>query len=479
MPADGTGIDIPFAPSELDIYREAARLAQPFDPNTLPRRGEQTADDGNGNKRAQDASYQIHVVQPGEQVDYSPRGHNRTIMSAHDREVMLAGPSETGKTLAWCWKMHLLCVKYPKMQGAIVRKTKESMYGSVLQTFGRVIAGSKVVEYGNKKVERYLYPNGSVLWIGGMDHPSRILSSERDIIYVNQAEELTEDEWETLTTRTTGRGSVIPHPQLGGDCNPSASSHWILKRAKAGALRFLTTTHQDNPTLFSEDGTLTEQGIRTMTSLDALTGVRYQRLRKGLWVTAEGAVYDMFDRNIHVIPWRENIMVNWYLALDDGFTNPAVCLLIGEDSDGRWHIFKEFYETGRTQDEVAEAARKMAEGYLIKIAAADAAAPGLVLALTKKGIRNAVGAKGKVLPGIRKIQDRLKVQADGLPRLTTDPSCINTINEWESYIWMKGKDEPVDAFNHSLGALRYLQDALDGNTGEVEIDDNPFGSYRG
>jgi len=424
------------------------------------------------------AYYQIHQARPGELVDYSPKGGNRSIMSAHEGEVMLAGPSETGKTLAWCWKLHLLCIKYPGMQGAIVRKTKESMYGSVLQTFDKVIAGSKVVAYGNKKVERYIYPNGSVLWVGGMDHPSRILSSERDIIYVNQAEELTEDEWETLTTRTTGRGAIIPHPQLGGDCNPGPAQHWILRRSKAGSLRFLTTTHNDNPTLFNTDGSLTEQGTRTMTRLDALTGVRYQRLRKGMWVTAEGAVYDMFDRNIHVKERWVGEMVNWYLALDDGFTNPAVILLVGEDSDGRWHIFREFYKSGYVQDDVAEVAREWAEKISLSYAAVDAAAPGLVAALKKKGV-SAVGSKGKVLPGIRDIQNKLKTQEDGKPRLTVSAECVETINEFESYIWMKNKDEPVDAFNHSMGALRYLQDAKAGNTGEGEEGEHPFAGYRG
>lgn len=425
-----------------------------------------------------DARYQVHEVAPGDVADYSPKGGNKTFMYAHENEVMVSGPSETGKTIGACFKLHLLAIKYPGLQGAIVRKTKESMYSSVLQTFDRVIAGAGVTVYGNKKVERYIYPNGSVYWVGGMDKPAKMLSSERDIIYVNQAEELNEDEWETLTTRTTGRGAIIPHPQLIGDCNPGPPKHWIIQRAERGSLRLIPTTHRDNPTLFNEDGSLTERGVRTMGVLDKLTGVRRLRLLLGQWAAAEGTVYDTFDRNVHVRSRFPDVMVSWYLALDDGYTNPAVILRIGEDPDGRWHIFEEFYQTGYIQDDVAEEAKKMHARTPVRLAAVDSAAPGLVEALRKKGVP-ATSAKGKLLPGIRKIQDRLKVQPDGKPRLTVDPSCINTINEFESYVWMKNRDEPIDAHNHSLGAVRYLQDAMDGDTGEQEVGENPFGDWRG
>jgi len=50
----------------------------------------------------------------------------------------------------------------------------------------------------------------------------------------------------------------------------------------------------------------------------------------------------------------------------------------------------------------------------------------------------------------------LKVQGDGRPRLTIDPLAINTINEFESYVWQENKEMPVDADNHSISAIGYL-----------------------
>ena len=88
---------------------------------------------------------------------------------------------------------------------------------------------------GDKTPDRYIYPNGSVIWLGGMDNPDKVLSSERDFIYVNQAEELAEGDWETLKTRCNGRAGNAPYAQLSGDCNPGGSKHWIRERAKRGS----------------------------------------------------------------------------------------------------------------------------------------------------------------------------------------------------------------------------------------------------
>jgi len=414
-------------------------------------------------------SYQVLAGETLTETDYTPYGGCNDFFYCKEPEYIAEGPAETGKTLAACWKIHMLAMKYPKLNGAIVRKTQASIYGSVLQTFQRVIEGAPVEPYGGAKPERYIYSNGSVIWIGGMDNADRILSSERDFFYVNQAEELKQDDWEKMTTRTTGRGAVMPYTFTFGDCNPSGSMHWIRARAMAGTLKLIRTHHTDNPTLFDPStGEITVQGERTISRLQNLTGVRRKRLLEGIWATAEGAVYDMFDASLHVMSRDGSEFITWGMAIDEGYTNPAVILLIGIDSDGRWHVYKEFYKRGKLQAEVVKAAKEWylnaytPEGGIpvqAKMIAVDAAAAGLVADLNDNGLP-AMGAKGKVFAGITAIQDRLQVQKDGRPRLTVDPSCVNLINEFESYIWKPEKDEPVKENDHALDALRYFDDAF-------------------
>lgn len=419
------------------------------------------------------------------------RGGGLELVKSKEPEVILSGPAETGKTFAACIKAHLNCAHVPGVQGAIVRKTFSSLTGSVVRTFNRIVRGSPVKIFGGETPQRYIYPNGSCIWLAGMDNPNRVLSSERDFIYVCQAEELTLDDWEILGTRATGRGAVLEHCQMFGDCNPAGSMHWIRKRAAEGKLRLINSIHKDNPALFDDEGWLTKQGKISLGKLKNLTGVRRKRLLEGIWATAEGAVYENFDVNIHRVTRDPNEMVRFMLAMDEGFTNPQVILLVGEDGDGRWHVFRELYVTQWLQSKIVRYAKTWFDNVRTalpelrgslpvrcSICSVDNAAPGLIADLQAAGVY-AKGGKGALVDsaynsargrvsGIYKIQDRLNVQKDGKPRLTVDASCINMINEFESYIWKPDEDVPLKENDHTMDAIRYLEDVEQQPTGAFE-----------
>ena len=230
-------------------------------------------------------------------------------------------------------------------------------------------------------------------------------------------------------------------------------------------------TQKDNPSLYNDDGSITAEGQRRMDLAGKmLTGVRRQRLLYGIWATAEGAVYDMFQPEVHVVTRPMSDFKTFFMAMDEGYTNPAVILCIGEDSDGRLHVFREFYKTKQLQSVVVEAALKWSTELGNPLTTCDEAAAGLIADLKSQGMR-VVGAKGRtpessgkhvIMDGVKAVQDRLKVQGDGRPRLTVDPSCTNTINEFESYAFKKNpgggvdKDEPEKLYDHAMDALRYL-----------------------
>lgn len=237
-------------------------------------------------------------------IPYKFYGGNRDAILCRDYETIVSGPAETGKTVAMLWKIHTLAYQYPGCQISLIRKVKSDIYGSVYRTFKRDFLdpyGPGVEKYGGEhRPQEILYPGGSAIWIGGLDDPGKTLSSERDVIYVNQAEELSFIDWEYLTRCVTGRGAVMPYTQLIGDCNPASQSHWIKQRAKSGVLTLFETTHRDNPTLWNHaTGQWTEQGIRTREALGKMTGARLLRLFHGLWASPEGAIYDVFDDAKH------------------------------------------------------------------------------------------------------------------------------------------------------------------------------------
>jgi PBSX family phage terminase large subunit len=420
----------------------------------------------------------IAELRPSQTGGYRPRGAARALWKCRDHEVMLAGPAETGKTYACCQKLDALLWKYPGSQAVMVRKTLASLHTTVLKTYRNVLGPeTPVAFYGGEKPQWADYPNGSRLYFAGLDKASKALSSERDFVYVNQAEELSLGDWETLTTRCTGRAANAPYSQILADCNPGPPSHWIKHRP---SLRIFESRHEDNPTLYTEDGRLTDRGERTMAVLDALTGVRYLRLRKGLWAGAEGMVYEEWDPAIHCVDPFE-IPADWrrIRSIDFGFTNPFVCQWWAIDPDGRLYLYRELYGTNRLVSDWGSEIRHIERWddperrEPIEATVADWDAEGRAT-LEDAGILTTPAHK-KVKEGIEAVQLRLRRAGDGRPRLFVfrdcrveadprlseagKPTC--TAEEFEGYVWAPAaenrpaKEEPLKVNDHGLDALRY------------------------
>lgn len=289
------------------------------------------------------------------------RGANLAIQSCRLLEFMLAGPAETGKTWATLWLLDSLLRETPKANAGLLRKVAADIGPTVLVTYRRIIEQSRsgAVPFGGEKPEWYQYPNGARLYIGGMDRPGKVLSGERDFVYINQAEELALDDWEFLSTRVTGRGAVTETPILFGDCNPGPEDHWILKRE---LLKVFHSKHVDNPTLYDEDGNLTAQGVKTMTKLNALTGVRRSRLRDGKWVGAEGLFFEEWDDELHICePFK--IPGDWPVwgAFDYGFSHPTAFGFLTESNDGKIFLVGEHVRQGWLPPAHCKAIRRLAE----------------------------------------------------------------------------------------------------------------------
>lgn len=420
-------------------------------------------------------SFVIVEAPPESAVGYRGYGAALDFWLCKEPEILLEGAYETGKTLAALNKLHTLLAKYPNCRGLMVRRSYASLKGSALVTYEQKVLPyppdhrkSGVVKMGGSQPSEYHYPNGSVLVLGGLDNPNKFLSAEYDYIYINQMEEIRLDDYEKLAGRATGRAGNAPYPQVMGDCNPDTPEHWILKRAR---LKRFKSRHEDNPTLFDQTtGEITERGRRTMGTLDALTGVRYQRGRLGLWAGAEGQVYEKWDNMIHVIN-RFAIPPSWrkIRVIDFGYKNPFVCQWWAIDHDGRMHRYRELYMSGRTvarhkvdicihslgetyeatiADHDAEDRASLAERTIVSDPAlverltlaalgawqkatqkTDSDAGAVTLALewagfgkdkagniTLPGIATKAADK-RVKVGIEKMQDRLAVTGDGKPRL--------------------------------------------------------------
>ncbi len=239
-------------------------------------------------------------------VRYAPRGAALELMKCKVPEILICGPSGTGKSMAMLYKLHLACLAVPKLRALLVRRTHASLTGTTLTTFEESVATellhSRAVTWfgGSARLPAaYHYnDNGARLLVGGLDRPEKFLSSEFDRIGIDEATEVSETALETLITRLRGKRPVFK--QIIAACNPSYPTHWLKQRADAGKMVALHSRHRDNPLYVNLDGTYTDRGVEYMARLDSLSGVRRLRLRDGIWAAAEGVVYDEFDPTLSI-----------------------------------------------------------------------------------------------------------------------------------------------------------------------------------
>jgi len=433
-------------------------------------------------------------------IPFTFYGNAGELWDSQAPEIVLVGAAGTGKSRACLEKLHYEAATNPAIRCLMVRKTYASLKASGMVTFDEKVQpqidGVRFIGETAKRPPHYAYPNGSVIVVGGLDRPGKVMSSEYDLIYVQEATELAENDWEALTTRL--RNSRMPYQQLMADCNPDAPTHWLKLRGDASKTLLLPSQHEDNPTLFNHDlRDWTTEGLRYLSVLDALTGVRHDRLRLGIWAAAEGMIYaDSWSEQRNLTnSFRPPDEWPRYLSIDFGFTHPFICQWWAEDPDGRLYLYRELYQTQRLVEDHARSVRA-ASGWggedgtrptverrsdpLPRAIFADHDAEGRATFERHLGLYTTRAHK-VVREGIEAVAARMRPAGDGKARLFVMrdslierdqwlitrklPTC--TVEEIPGYVWdtahvyAAAKEQPTKENDHGVDAMRYLVASLD------------------
>jgi phage terminase large subunit len=310
-------------------------------------------------------------------IRIEPRGASLALMSCRVREVVLDGPAGTGKSHGCLTKFLLAALKYPGMRALFVRQTAESLRDSTMVEWRDTVAAAAIaagtcVFYSGSATEAhgYRFANGSRISMGGMDKPSKIMSRQYDMIFVDECTELSLDAWQALLTRL--RHGRMPYRQIIGACNPDAPTHWLQLRADAGQVTMLHSRHWENPRWYDHiptpdradgeiewhDGKayrLTPAGVEYIHDvLGSLSGITRLRMLDGLWCAADGIVYENWNPAIHVVdPFP--IPEEWprYWVVDFGYRNPTCVQWWAESPDGQLVMYREIYYRGRLVEDHA------------------------------------------------------------------------------------------------------------------------------
>jgi phage terminase large subunit len=279
-------------------------------------------------------------------------------------------------------------------------------------------------------------------------------------VYVNQVEEISLKDWEYLISRTTGRAGHMPFAQMMGDCNPASPLHWIVSRKKEGDLLFLEVSHRDNPEIYDQTtGVPTPEGEKRLSRLARLTGDRKKRLFYGLWAAPEGAIYSMFDEELHKVG-HFPIPALWprMVGVDPVGAYTAAVFLALDPESWTLHVYDEYYEPfGKsTPGHVRDVLEKTKNTTIFAWVGAALAERQARMDWQVAGIPLLEPPFADVWAGIDKVSDLLN---EG--RIVVHDNCVNLLNEIGSYKRTEihgiatNQIENKDSY-HLLDALRYI-----------------------
>lgn len=242
-----------------------------------------------------------------------------------------------------------------------------------------------------------------------------------------------------------------PEARYWFNCNPESAEHWFYKewicntrQKKALHLHF---TMQDNPILSPEQIADAER---------LYTGVFYNRYIKGLWCVAEGLIYPMFDKAVHVksLPHPQG---EWYVSVDYGTLNAFSAGLWCYDGTTAYRV-AEYYYSGReqkrqrTNTQYLQSIQQLTAGKSISAVIVDPSAASFIAELRQAGFLVRKG-KNDVVEGIRRTAAALEQG-----KLLFSPDCKNSFREFALYRWdeSSSQDRPIKENDHAMDDIRYF-----------------------
>ena len=384
------------------------------------------------------------------QITIRASAKQRRFLDSRADTVVYQGGARAGKTWAGALKALLLAQAYPRCRGMIVAPSYPMLRQAVVAELTSLAAemGLLYTWQWNKADNEITLPGGGRFLLRTASNPGSLLGATLGWAIGDEVALWSRQAYEYLQ----GRLSDPQGPrQVCFTFTPKGTAHWTyshLSQSRQG-LEVIRATNRDNPTL-PED---------YFERIDRELGVGSPIWRQealGEYVAFEGLVYPQFDDERHVAdPPAGTTWASVIGAVDWGWTNPGVLLVLGMDTEGCIWARREVYETERSIEWWAAEAARLTQEYGVAQWFCDPSEPGNIAAFQRAGV-NATRAVNEVIPGIAAVGGRLQAQT-----LYISPSCVKLLSELRSYCWKQSRDgivradQPEKINDHATDTLRY------------------------
>lgn len=357
-------------------------------------------------------------------------------MKAGFTTASLQGSSRSSKSYSIMQWLCIYCHEHAGTTVSVIRAGMPSIKRTIYRDFKTIMLSFDW--WNDKSMNKsefvYTFDNGSWLEFFSTDNEQKVRGSKRQILFVNEANEISLLEWQQLQMRTT-MFSIL-------DYNPSFSEeHWINQVNEERKTCFWISTYKDNPFL--------EQRV-----IDEIESLRWKN--KALWqvyglgqrAIVEGLVFPQIELIDHI---PTQALRHRYVGMDFGYSNDFTAITEVAFLENNLYINELCYKTHLlTSDIIRELKRIDWEPEIIS----ESADPRMVDEIYNAGldIHPVHKYAGSIEAGITKMQEY---------KICITKQSVNVIKEFRNYTYAQDKDgrwlnKPIDAYNHSIDSIRYV-----------------------
>jgi len=377
------------------------------------------------------------------------------------RHLMVMGSAGSGKTFFACVKVILYALEFPKARIGVFRQTLPSLRETAWREIREILIEYNIEFEENKSNGIITLSNGSTISFTPLDDDRKIRSLNLDFVYIEQAEETTEEAFDELDLRIRHEVSKKHWGQMLIVVQPEGKTHWLYKRfyqikKNDKDYKKVHFSYLDNPYLPKEQARIYE-GLKE-TNYD-----KYLTHTLGQWITSSKQI---FTDNWEVMGKDKRRYFNYYVGgVDFGWNSPACFLLCGV-YDGEFYILGEVYKTEMTNDEFLHRIYNLLQQYELEFGDLDAvycdsADPEKIEVFCRNGLN--------AYPSVKNVKAKIDTTREA--HIYIDESCDNLIRELPSYEWKRDRlgnilDEPRKENDHAVDALCYLVYGVNGELSE-------------
>jgi len=358
------------------------------------------------------------------------------IIALKKRIKIIQGGTSAGKTFGIIPILIDKAATNPNTEISIVAESIPHLRRGALKDFLNVMKWTNRFfdDRFNKSLLRYEFANGSYIEFFSADDSSKLRGARRDILYINECNNVTFESYNELSIRTK--------QEIYLDFNP-ANEFWVHTELKNESdSDFLILTYKDNEALDERIVKEIEKNkIKANTS--SYWENWWRVYGEGLTGMLEGVVFSNW-KIIDKIPEDARLLG---VGLDFGFTVDETAIIEVYNYNGQRILNEICYQTGLVNTEIAKKLQKNVIAY------ADSSEP--------KSIEE-IRRTGQLIKGVTKGNDSINfgIQIMQSQEYLVTSKSTNLIKELRSYCWDKDKtgkqlNKPTGTMNHAVDAVRY------------------------